>query len=222
MRKNFFFTCVCFFVLMGLIYAQPYTTTESEAIFSMADVLRNGRQMTIIPRLSLFFHFSGYVHFDMSSRFGLMTGIGVRNIGFITREDTMRIKRRAYTAGIPVALKLGNLKEEWFFLAGGECEIPMYYKEKWFYLNVKTKYNEWFGDKVSLLLPSVFIGLQLPDETVFRIRYYLNDFLHPRNYFNATGINYTRSRLFSFSVSKSMTAKKKKGDALKQKDYVDN
>jgi hypothetical protein len=55
------------------------------------------------------------------------------------------VKRRTYTLGIPIGIKIGNMadKKPYLFLGGG-ADVPFNYKEKTFVIrNQKTKMNEW-------------------------------------------------------------------------------
>jgi hypothetical protein len=171
-----------------------YRVSSGELIFSLADVDLDGESIDPILRFSAFFHFQEIWNFDFSDQFGLQAGLALRNVGFITRDDPIRImehqefidagdevdiKRRSYSFGIPLAFKVGKMKKGGFFFAGAEPELMFHYKEKLFVNGDKDdKYNEWFSDRVNLFNPSVFAGFQFKSGINIKAKYYLNDFLN--------------------------------------------
>jgi hypothetical protein len=157
---------------------------------------------------------------DFNKFIGLYTGLGIRNIGFITEDlyqnigflnidDThvdwnknTKIKRRTYSLGIPLAVKLGNLNKDVFFYGGGEYEYTFHYKQKLFIDGNKYKYPEWNSKRVNTWMPSVFAGIQFPRGINLKVKYYMENFLNPGftgidfgedvdySHFNSTGIWY--------------------------------
>lgn len=199
-----------------------YSTNGGEFIFSFADVDVDDADISSILRFSGFFHVGQKWHFDFGNNFGLFTGYGIRNIGFITEDDgieidafasqivagdEVKIKRRAYTLGVPAAFKLGNFDRNTFVYGGAELELAFNYKEKLFLNGDKEdKYNEWFSDRTNLLLPSVFGGVQFPGGVNLQFKYYLLNFLNQDYTERVNGVNVmpyenVDSRLFYFSVS---------------------
>jgi hypothetical protein len=172
-----------------------YSNFTGETIFSLADVEYRGSQVDPILRFTIFLHLFQEWHFDFGKNFGLTAGMAVRNVGFITRDDPIRIqehleviqmpdydeidiKRRSYSFGIPIGFKVGTVKDGRFVFAGVEPELMFNYKEKLFVNGDKDdKYNEWFSDRVNLINPSVFAGFQFKNGINIRAKYYLLDFL---------------------------------------------
>jgi len=75
--------------------------------------------------------------YDINNNFGLLFGAAIRNVGFIynVQDGTGTKKKfRNYDFGIPVGVKVGNMRKTFFF-AGYEIEFPLNYKEK--YLKMK-------------------------------------------------------------------------------------
>lgn len=199
-----------------------YSTNGGEFIFSFADVDVNGADASGIVRFSAFFHVGQKWHFDFGNNFGLFTGYGIRNIGFITENDgisiaefadeiqpgdDVKIKRRAYTLGIPLAFKIGNFDRNTFVYGGAEVDFLFNYKEKLFIDDDKEeKFNEWFSDRTNLLMPSVFGGVQFPGGVNLQFKYYLTNFLNQDYTERVDGVNVmpyqeVDSRLFYLSVS---------------------
>jgi len=122
---------------------KSYITSGMEIIFSEATI--NDTQnpdasstLRFAPIISV----QSMLNIDMSEKFGLFTGLGYRNVGYIydsytTRDPQAEIttpikkKFRTYNIGIPVGIKLGNLNNL-FFYGGYEIEFPFVYKEKTF------------------------------------------------------------------------------------------
>lgn len=171
-----------------------YRTSSGELIFSLVDMEVNGETVDPVLRFSAFFHFMEQWNFDIGDHFGFQAGIAMRNVGFITRDDPIRIqehadlidgddevdiKRRSYSLGIPIGLKIGKLNNGAFFFGGVEPELMFHYKEKLFVNGDKDdKYNEWFSDRVNLINPSVYAGIQFKGGINLRFKYYLLDFLN--------------------------------------------
>ena len=158
-----------------------YYKTASEVIFSGGQLAIEGVDVNPIVRFSAFFHFQEQMHYDFGNSMGIFTGIGLRNIGFINQlGDSLRLKQRVYSLGIPLALKIGNLKSGNFIVLGGEAELFFNYKQKTFLngrQNKIDKFNEWFSSRTNLFNPSAFVEFHFNKNKYFRLKYYLNDFL---------------------------------------------
>ncbi|MCB0571821.1 MAG: hypothetical protein KDC66_18770 [Phaeodactylibacter sp.] len=175
---------------------EVYSTSGGDLIFSFADVSSDNASVRSNLRFSAFFHIGEFWHFDFTNSFGMFTGVGLRNVGIITKDDgivigehtrfldpypsDVKIKRRSYSLGVPLAFKIGNLKRRTFVYAGGEAELMFHYKEKLFIDGDKEdKFNEWFSDRTNIINPSLFGGIQLPGGLNVKFKYYLLDFLNP-------------------------------------------
>lgn len=235
---------ICFCILTSLIFcnieAQKIKITNVttwEMIFSMSNFELTEEFKNTYPnaeitktnvRFTPFFNVGEYWNFDYGNFIGLYTGLGIKNVGLISDErlpkvvgsdqvTDYKIIRRIYTAGIPLAIKLGNFKEHLYFFGGGEFEIALHYKEKYWTdthsrAGSKTKSTQWFGDQTPLLMSSMFAGVQLPGGFNVKFKYYLNDFLDNsfekgRNNdagqpFNVSDLTrYNQSSVFYFSIS---------------------
>jgi hypothetical protein len=172
-----------------------YSTSGGELIFSFADVSNPFEDIATNLRFSGFLHLSELWHFDFTDNFGMFTGVALRNVGIITKDDgilirkhtrfltpeteDVKIKRRSYSLGVPLAMKLGDFNRGVFFFFGGEAELMFHYKEKLFIDGDKEhKFNEWFSKRTNLINPSVFGGVQFRRGMNVRFKYYLLDFLN--------------------------------------------
>lgn len=163
-------------------YAQaPYTTSSGELIFSYANINYKGSETSSVLRFSPVFNIQTLVNFDRSDKFGIITGLAVRNVGFIydvPDQPGVRMKHRTYNLGIPVGVKIGNL-DKVFIFGGYELEIPFVYKEKTFVNEDKEdKSTIWFSNRVNTFNNTVFLGVQLPKGLSVKFKYYLTNFFN--------------------------------------------
>ena len=127
-------------------------------------------------------------------------------------NDSLKVKQRVYSIGVPVALKLGNMGKRSYVALGGELELFFHYKQKVFEGTTnrgekEDKYSAWFSDRTPLINPSVFVEFNFGKGNYVRLRYYLTDFLVNGNQFvrvSGTNLPFTveRSNLFALSVGR--------------------
>ena len=165
----------------ALAQKSVYTTTGGEWMFSSANVTVSGANATSIIRFSPVFNFQTQVHRDFSDKAGLMTGLALRNVGFIYDDPFLantRYKVRSYNIGIPIALKFGKMDGKYFFV-GYELEIPINYKQKTFVSDDKTgKFNEWFSARTPTIYNTLFVGVQMPQGVQLKFKYYATNFFN--------------------------------------------
>jgi len=155
-----------------------YTTTGLEMIFSWADIEQDGMKEPSILRWAPVFNLQTFFNYDFNNTFGLFSGIGVRNVGFIYDEsEAVRKKFRTYNLAIPIGVKIGKLDNA-FFYGGYELEIPFNYKEKTFINEQKSKFSVWFSDRVPNIYNSVLVGVQLPKGLNLKFKYYITEFFN--------------------------------------------
>lgn len=185
--KRFFFLL---FALAGLYTTgnaqkQPhktYWTTGGELIFAFNNAKDSGAAVDRGMRFSFFFHLSHRFHIDFNKHTGFSAGAGIRNIGFVTKNEeapNTRIMRRSYNLGIPVMLKLGDMDRDRYFFVGAEGELLFHYKEKFCVGRDRVAKNtEWFSDKTQRFMPSVFAGYQPSAGISFKMQVYLANFMN--------------------------------------------
>jgi len=133
-----------------------------------------------IPRFTAFYRFGVNANYDFNKNFGLMAGVNIKNIGFIEKNGEVTTKRRVYTAGIPLALKIGKVKQGHYFMLGGGVDFPFNFKEKSYVKRGdKDKFNEWFSDRTPAVMPYVFIGAHVHPCFAVKLQYYPSNFLNP-------------------------------------------
>jgi len=190
MKKAVVFACIGFLISFNVVKAQ-YWTSGGEIIFSFADYRdSNNTKFTGPPRFTLFFHFNYKYNIDLGNNVGIAAGVSMKNVGFITAGETFtrpgtvvpvkydKIKRRSYTFGIPIMLKLGNMKKDKFLALGAEYDLFFHFKEKTFLNGNKDKRKAFMSDETKRFVPSVFVGLQLWKYGMLKVQYYLDDFLN--------------------------------------------
>jgi hypothetical protein len=118
--------------------------------------------------------------------------------------------------GVPLAFKFGSFSKHYYFFGGGEFELALVFKEKYWTGSYdrdgsKTKDVQWFANQTPTFLPSVFAGVQLPGGVNIKFKYYLTDFLNTDykvssnsqegSSFNLSDLSrYQESQLFYVSV----------------------
>jgi hypothetical protein len=194
----------------------------------------NGQAPSIVKnpmRFTLFLHIGQFVHFDLGNNVGFFSGINLRNTGIITDEtlptqylpanerdnltyQDVRVIRRAYSVGIPLALKLGSFKDHFYMYGGGEIDYQFHFKEKYWLShsrsNSKSKHTEWWPSQLEAFQPSIFLGIQLPNGINIKGKYFLENFLNHK-YTSSTNdpgkrvisdlTKYEKSNLFYISLS---------------------
>lgn len=157
---------------------EVYGITSGELLFQSGSIQKSGEDMNTNMRFTLWFHLGEYIHLDVSKNVGFFTGLGIRNVGFITEENDIKTKYRSYMLGAPIALKLGSFKDNFYVYGGAEYEWMFHFKQKTFVNDQKIKTSEWFSNRTPDFIPSVFAGIQFPYGLNVKFKYYLNDFLN--------------------------------------------
>jgi len=130
-------------------------------------------------RFTAFLHFQHFLHINFNKNLGMMTGLTMRNVGFIVEQGENKSKYRTYTIGIPLALKIGDMGKHLSLYAGGEAGFAFNFKEKHFKSDdKKLTSSEWFSGKTNWFQPNVFVGIQFAKGTNLKFAYY------PMNFFN--------------------------------------
>lgn len=141
------------------------------------------------PRFTAFLNIGTNLNYDFSSHFGVFAGLNIKNIGFIEKIGDLTIKRRDYTFGIPVGLKIGNIGLGNYLLLGGGIDFPFNYREKAFIKrNDKEKFNEWFSDRTPAAMGYVFAGVHVKPGISLKLQYYPGNFLNPDFVQNEDGV----------------------------------
>lgn len=139
------------------------------------------------PRFSYFWNVGFDANYDFNDYIGLFTGVGVKNIGLIEKAEsfftgTITRKRRVYTIGAPLGLKVGNIKKKYYAFLGGGVDLPFHFKEKAYVTKKnKSKYSEWFSDATPAVMPYVFAGLSVKPGIYVKVQYYPNNFFNPNH-----------------------------------------
>jgi len=165
-----------------LHHKKAYMTWGGDGpLLSFGDIKYAGEHVRNIPRFTLFVNVGNNFNYDFGNNFGVFTGINIKNIGLITKDnDSVKLKRRVYTLGIPIGIKIGDLKGGKFFVfAGGSYDLAFNYKEKRFLNGDKVhKFNEWFSDRTPILMPSLFAGIRVYPGFGLKVQYYPNNFFN--------------------------------------------
>ena len=160
--------------------SKSYFTSGTEFIFSFASIDNNGNTDGNVMRVSGWLHLQGTYNYDFGKSFGLITGLAIRNVGFIynNQEEGVKKKYRTYNIGIPVGFKLGSMGKAHLY-AGYEIEFPTNYKEKTFNNERKDdKFNVWFSKRTPAFYNTVFVGIAFKYGLSLKFKYYLTNFFN--------------------------------------------
>jgi len=187
MKKYLLVLLVAIFVIPQFSHAQSktqkYWVTGWEIPFQWASVEYEGEETGSILRFAPVVNIQTLFNLDPSKAIGFITGIGVRNVGFIWDVPQMatRKKFRTYNLAIPIGVKIGDMTRT-FFYTGYEIEFPFSYKEKTFNNEIKEdKFVIWFSDRVPAFYNSVFVGINLNKFLNLKFKYYFTNF-HNQDY----------------------------------------
>ena len=224
MKKHIFASLLALFIFTA-VSAQTtkfYGSGSGEMIFSFAAIDNAGYDQGNILRWAPVLNIQGFANLDFANTFGLFTGLGVRNVGFIydLPNSNVRMKYRTYNLAIPAGIKIGKL-DFMFLFAGYEIEFPFHYKEKRFEDEIKDKFTVWFSDRVEPVQHSLMAGIQFPFGMDLKFKYYLTNF-HNRDYTLENGdkpYETLKANVFYFSLGWNMfTNMKEEYKKMKKKE----
>jgi len=157
-----------------------WSNSMDAAIFSTSLMQRTGQSQRLTTlRFSYIVNFGFNLNFDFNRHFGLFTGAGVKNIGFIEKFADSTVKRRVYTLGVPLGVRIGDLSRRNFLFLGGGVDVPFNYREKGFVdRGDKEKFNEWFSERTPSFLPYLFAGVSASPGITFKLQYYPGNLLN--------------------------------------------
>jgi len=200
-------------IIILIIILSPFNANSQfskensgEFIFAFSNVEKKGIDIPTKMRFTLFFHFGQNLHYDFTNNLGIYTGYGIRNIGIITDENDIIYKRRTYSLGAPLAVKLGSFKDHMYFYTGGEYELFFHFKQKQYIDGNKRKQSVWFSNRTKRIAPSIFAGIQFPGGINLKFKYYPENFLNTSYKGNDFGTlvdysDYNKTQLFYFALS---------------------
>jgi hypothetical protein len=210
MRAIFLLTCALLFIFSNVSRAQQkeidtvqnftvkvpeqkrfYTGNGLDFIMlSTAIVSKPGKTTHLtMPRFTAIVNLGFTFNYDLDSRIGFFSGIGLRNMGFIEKIGDSTIKRRVYSLGVPLGVKIGNLRNRNFVFLGGGIDVPLHYREKSFRdRGDKDRINEWFSDRTRRVMPFAFVGYSFDPGVTLKLQYYPGNFLNDNYEERAKGV----------------------------------
>ena len=195
MKNTLIILIFCFLTeISGFSQSRTYVASGAEMIFSFANIKDQGVSESSILRWAPVLNLQSVLNRDINRNFGLFTGIGVRNVGYIydnytdpSDQNIYKKKFRSYNVGIPLGFKIGDL-DNLFFYGGYEVEFPFLYKEKTIEDGDKTNTTTgWFSHRQELIQHGFLVGVQLPRGINLKFKYYLSEF-HNQNYTQSDGV----------------------------------
>jgi hypothetical protein len=189
-KKTFILIFISVLITVSQSYAQMlkrptkkvYVSTDFD-IFLLSSSIKEqaGNKKLTTPRFSAIPFLGFNVNYDFAKNVGLYTGVNIKNIGFIEKfsNPDSTVKRRVYTIGAPIGIKIGGIKYGSYLILGIGADFPFHYKEKGYTKrNDKTKYSEWFSDRTPRVMMYAFVGAHLAPVLTFKAQYYPTNFLN--------------------------------------------
>ncbi len=148
------------------------------SLLQFANFNANGYSKRTIPRFTYFFNVG--VEASLNSLKGNpinpFTGLSVKNIGLITKSDSVKNKYRVYALGVPVGFRI-KIGANSYLKTGVDFNWAFNYKEKTFINDKKkSKFNEFFSDRTAQFYPAFFGGLEIEKMKITTAYYPVNFF----------------------------------------------
>lgn len=192
--------------------------TPEFGVFQTAALAKPGtnRELSYL-RYSFVLNVEGKYNYDLSNHFSVFAGLGIKNLGFTDKIGDLTIKRRVYTIGVPVGLRIGNISARNYVVVGGGIDLPVNYREKsWTNRKHKSKSSEWFSDRTPTVMPYVFAGFNISGLMTLKLRLYTDNFFNTSfEQTDASGVTFRPyedydARLLTLSLGFRLDFKKKK------------
>ncbi len=94
MKSGFYILAVLLLLSLSVRAQKLYTVSGGEIIFQSASIEKKtdgvSTSVNTNLRFTLFFHIGEYLHYDITDNMGMFSGLGIRNVGFITEEDSIQ------------------------------------------------------------------------------------------------------------------------------------
>lgn len=193
------------------------TNAMDGVIFSTSSLEVPGetKQLSTL-RFTYFFNFGTHFNYNFNERFGVYTGVGIRNIGLIEKNGDTTIKRRVYTLNVPVAFKIGNMVKNNYLVIGGGIDLPFNYREKTYTdRRKKAIFNEWFSDRTPAVMPYVQVGGMFNPGVAVNIQFFPGNFFNTNFTESVSGVNVKpyqgyNARLINLTLGINIPANNKK------------
>ncbi|WP_018341586.1 outer membrane beta-barrel protein [Cytophaga aurantiaca] len=194
MKKNILLL-IAFLCIQVAAFSQNkiYGVFETKALFQVGMIEDSaGGHVKSILRFTPVANYTLMAHKDFNNKVGIYTGIGIKNVGFITRQNSsdMTVKSRAYCLSVPVGLKFGNFKEDNYLFIAGEFLTQLDYKEKVFIDGDKSKRKSFYDNDINLFNYSASIGFHLKG-LIIGAEYTLSNFFDDKYRFQPVKSNST-------------------------------
>ncbi|MCQ2605519.1 MAG: hypothetical protein MJ204_03120 [Bacteroidales bacterium] len=213
MKKNLLtilFIC-CSIFSIGQNDKKIYFTNAPELTFQIPEmtIINNSADKGI--RTTYLLNIPYTMHINCGKYFGFMPSLNIKNIGFKTKNEQIdsieyaKVKRSLITTGASLAIKFGLLQKGLWGYIGGGIDLSLLYRQKKYEPsknNKVIKESAWLSDATETWIPSLYVGIQLPEGLNIKFAYYYQDLLN-KQYNGSLGdfTNITKSQLFTISAS---------------------
>jgi hypothetical protein len=181
-------------ILFAQINKKVYVVFENKALFQMG-LLKDsaGNKQNSSMRFAPFANLTLEMHKDLDITFGIYTGIGVKNVGFIYKPNdsiNSKVKSRAYSLCIPIGFKYGNIIEDKYLYVSAELLIQLGYKEKAFTNDgdISIRKNLYKSNPINIFNYCATIGYNYKGYTI-GVEYTLGNFYDPNYRFQPDKAN---------------------------------
>src|SRR5690606_2903504 len=85
-----------------------------------------------------------------------------------------------YTIGVPLGVKIGDMRNRNFVFLGGGVDVPFNYREKIFIKRHDKieKTSEWFSEQTATVMPYLFVGASVNPGFIVKASYYPGNFMN--------------------------------------------
>jgi hypothetical protein len=172
-----------------------FSASADASMFQLAMTDIGGQSDISTLRYSYFFNTGTHANFKVGNGLRFYTGLALKNIGLIIKNDSATYKYRTYTIGIPLGLKIETGNKQ-YVIVGGGVDFPFNYKVKSWVNGRKNKVkdNEWFSNKVNPVMPYVNLGYKIKSGLLIKALYY------PTNFWNNNFYSNTNANIFALTL----------------------
>jgi len=143
----------------------------------MANYLVGEGSFREVPRFTILPNVEWDINYDFGEHFGMFSGLGFYNVGFLLRDDDTKYVWRSINVGVPLAFRIGNMEKNQYMFIGAEMEQSIHLKRKSICGKERIRHGEYFSNKINGLMPSMFIGIN-NDDFYMQLKVYLFDFVN--------------------------------------------
>ncbi len=182
------------------------SASADASMFQLALTEIGGQSDVSTLRYTYFFNTGTHLNYKINNGLTFFSGITLRNLGLIIKNDSSTSKFRTYNIGIPLGFKIKTGKKQ-YVLVGGGVDFPINYKSKYWTGGRKNKLkdNEWFSNKVNPIMPYVQLGYRMKSGFLLKFMYYPSNFWNNDHPFHTN----TNANIMALTLGMDISKKSK-------------